>query len=931
MKVVWGFILSFCLNFGSYAETEINIKQVELKCPTGLACEEYKNIFNSLERSYTNLVHFKKVLKLFIANEGIQEFSYQLKEFKGKHSLEINFTPKDKVVEIDPIEFIGKNRIELPSILLLKEGDFYDERKILQTKRVLADIAKEKGFPYAEVIIKKASTSGGVKLSIMIDLKKPIKVESFFINSESDYLKQMAYTRLGSFIGKPYDLPQIKVDTEDLRKLFQDMGYYLVDLNLKYRFDSKDKVSLFLDIINAKQVSFRVEGSRYFSEIDLKETLKNAMISGKREFSKENLDIVLREKYEQVGFKFTEYQVEKQTFESRNKDKMIKYSIKIKENAKSKVLRLSFKGNTFFNSNQLKKLYYENAFEQASSNIYDPNYYKSFINILREHYISSGYVSVFVDEPYVQFDNKSKMVIVSFRIREGLRAFVSEVNINGLSQANRFEVLKLLGMNVGSPFNPILFKTNVDNTIKYLKNSGYYYSKLFKTQDMVAYDSDNTEVKINLTFNEGPKLFAGDIIIIGNYITRKRLILRELTFKKNSLVTSKIISDSRSNLMALGIFSNVDIKPISKSASRTDILIFVREKDFGSFEIAPGIRSDLGFKLSANLSYNNIDGLNKRVTLSTTFNRRFDLNSLDDERRESDKRLIEYDTTLGFSEKKILRSDFDFNMSLSYARKRFYSFDADIRRFSYGFTRNFYPWLSGSFTQQIEEISQFEATDEDNEGNFQVGSITPGILFDFRDRPVNPSSGAYFELSYELANPTFGSQDVEGESIDYYKLISRNRFYFPMGDYWILATSMAFGLQENNLGKDGYIPSIKVFRLSGADIVRGFEDEEINRLISGEDISDNDINSRAYMANLKIEPRYYLSDSTVLGIFYDAGRVFVDEFQEDKLRSSAGVSFKYITPVGTLDFDYGIKLLRKKDSSGNLETPGRLHVSIGFF
>lgn len=142
MKVVWGFILSFCLNFGSYAETEINIKQVELKCPTGLACEEYKNIFNSLERSYTNLVHFKKVLKLFIANEGIQEFSYQLKEFKGKHSLEINFTPKDKVVEIDPIEFIGKNRIELPSILLLKEGDFYDERKILQTKRVLADIAK---------------------------------------------------------------------------------------------------------------------------------------------------------------------------------------------------------------------------------------------------------------------------------------------------------------------------------------------------------------------------------------------------------------------------------------------------------------------------------------------------------------------------------------------------------------------------------------------------------------------------------------------------------------------------------------------------------------------------------------------------------------------------------------------------------------------
>jgi outer membrane protein insertion porin family len=68
-----------------------------------------------------------------------------------------------------------------------------------------------------------------------------------------------------------------------------------------------------------------------------------------------------------------------------------------------------------------------------------------------------------------------------------------------------------------------------------------------------------------------------------------------------------------------------------------------------------------------------------------------------------------------------------------------------------------------------------------------------------------------------------------------------------------------------------------------------------------------------------------------LGLFYDAGRVFVDEFNIEDFRSAVGVTFKYITPVGTLDFDYGIKLLRKRDSSGRLESPGRLHVSIGFF
>jgi outer membrane protein insertion porin family len=67
------------------------------------------------------------------------------------------------------------------------------------------------------------------------------------------------------------------------------------------------------------------------------------------------------------------------------------------------------------------------------------------------------------------------------------------------------------------------------------------------------------------------------------------------------------------------------------------------------------------------------------------------------------------------------------------------------------------------------------------------------------------------------------------------------------------------------------------------------------------------------------------------GVFYDAGRVFVNSMDLSDLRDSVGVTFKIVTPVGTLDFDYGIKLLRKKDANGNLEDPGRFHVSIGFF
>jgi outer membrane protein insertion porin family len=136
---------------------------------------------------------------------------------------------------------------------------------------------------------------------------------------------------------------------------------------------------------------------------------------------------------------------------------------------------------------------------------------------------------------------------------------------------------------------------------------------------------------------------------------------------------------------------------------------------------------------------------------------------------------------------------------------------------------------------------------------------------------------------------------------------------------------------EGNLVSEGYIPNIKVFRLTGMDIVRGFNDEEINRLPDKQDISEVRVDQRAYLINMKIEPRFFLTDNIVGGVFYDAGRVSVNSLDFGDLRDSVGVTFKILTPVGTLDFDYGIKLLRKTNQDGTLEDPGRFHVSIGFF
>src|SRR5690606_3229894 len=111
--------------------------------------------------------------------------------------------------------------------------------------------------------------------------------------------------------------------------------------------------------------------------------------------------------------------------------------------------------------------------------------------------------------------------------------------------------------------------------------------------------------------------------------------------------------------------------------------------------------------------------------------------------------------------------------------KRFYSYDADIEKLNNTLSWDGNSWFSATVKHQLEIISQYDSTLKREHGKFQIGSITPGITFDFRDNRINPLKGAYLNLSLELANPSFLSQKSEDLEINYYKLVSRNRFYIP--------------------------------------------------------------------------------------------------------------------------------------------------------
>lgn len=188
--------------------------------------------------------------------------------------------------------------------------------------------------------------------------------------------------------------------------------------------------------------------------------------------------------------------------------------------------------------------------------------------------------------------------------------------------------------------------------------------------------------------------------------------------------------------------------------------------------------------------------MNQSLTLRSQVNQRLNYQTFDPRRRREKKQLLEHNTSLNFNRSDLFDTLIDLGMGLSYQRKRFYSFDADIQRFNTTLTRDLTPRLSSSVRYQIESITQWDASEERDNGGFRIGAFTPNLTYDLRNSQINPIRGAFFNLSSEFANPYFLSQDKDDLTVNYYKLISRNRFYLPY-ENGTVAISLVAGMQEN--------------------------------------------------------------------------------------------------------------------------------------
>lgn len=938
------YILMLMLSLSySFAASNFSVDDVVVECPASQTCTQRTSKFKNLAGEYRSLVHLKDTLRVMASDGGYQTFQYQLNKEEEKHSLIIKFTMKPTISEIN-IGFTDRNIEYDPSQLVsIREGEFFETQKLKESIVGLEQRLESLGFPENTHSFEVIEKDELVSVNIVVTLGKPRIFKNIRSNAKSAYVKSYLKKNFFNLYNKPFDLNKFRSYVDDAQKELFSYGYYLIGLDFTPIIKG-NRVILDIKVTNDQLFAFDFKNLKREHRDVLHALVVDLFRKYKRPLSESTLKSAIKDHYQNKALLNAQFKIEQSEFINMYKEKVQLYRIFLDEKYKTRLVDVSFLGNHYFSKERLRKMFDKEAFELASLNYYDEEYFAYFQEYLKTQYIQRGYVQVRVADPLKIMDSEKKIASVEYNIIEGQRAMIRKIEFEGLPPEYEDAILEGMSNKVGKPFNPISMAEDIKKVANTLQELGYYYAEVANSNesDLVKYTKTGSDVDIKFIIETGPIVKLNRVLYLGNDKTRKKVIWKKITIEEGKIITPSKTRDIEAALSATGLFNSVSVTPLrhnSKNAA-TDLLVKVTEREYGLVELAPGYRTDLGIKLTGTVTYQNLGGYNRSVTLRSQLNQRIGYRTLDPDRRDDAEPLLEHNTSLTYNQGDIFDTLIDGAAGIAYQTRRFYAFDANIYRVNGTLTRDLTKKFSTSLRYQYEDIKQYNASNPIDNGNFEIGAITPSFTYDLRNSQVNPLKGAFFNISTEFANPYFLSQKEPDLTINYYKLISRNRFYIPFKNGTV-AISLVGGIQEN-LAKEkitvngveqtaGYIPNIKVFRLTGMDIVRGFTDEEMNKTPDGTDISDIRIDNKAYLANFKLEPRYFINDSLMAGVFYDAGRVFVNTVELGELRDSVGVTFKIITPVGTLDFDYGIKLLRKKNADGSLEDPGRFHVSIGFF
>jgi outer membrane protein insertion porin family len=626
----------------------------------------------------------------------------------------------------------------------------------------------------------------------------------------------------------------------------------------------------------------------------------------------------------------------------------------VNENDKIRIKEIVFEGNKAFPSSQLasilstRKKNFLSRF--LNTGVLNRDALKTDVERLTAWYYDNGYINVRIDEPKVE--RKEDGLYVTMRIDEGEQFMMGDVAFSGEVPGGEDSAKRLVGLEKGKVFKASMLRDDVFRLTGFFSDQGYAFVNV---EPETSVHPENKTVDITYRVDKGPEVFIDRVEVAGNTKTRDKVIRRELRVQEQSLFTATGLQYSKERVQRLGFFEDVNVT--TKRGVRNDllnVLVDVKEAQTGAFSIGAGFNSSTSIIASARVQENNLMGRGQQLTIGASIGTRY-RNSI-----------------LSFTDPYIMDTPFTLGADLFDWRFAFEDFD---RSGLGGNLRTYYPltalgygslWgfsledtrIGMQYQWERSRISNFDpitpAAIRAERGSKTTGTITPSLLRNTLNDPLDPTAGSMQNLSFGYAGL--------GGSTSYKKAELEARFFIPLyrspkwGQFtWMTGGFLGYGVgdidfrERGPIGTEGKeilnndMPLFDRYFPGGINSIRGFGErslgprEEVtvsitdpdapggrrlktyHRPIGGsEELVFNNELSFPIVQQLKLKGV----------LFADIGNAFTRKqgIDPSDFRYSVGAGIRWRSPFGPIRIEMGRALNAKND-----ERTSTIHFSFGGF
>ncbi len=511
---------------------------------------------------------------------------------------------------------------------------------------------------------------------------------------------------------------------------------------------------------------------------------------------------------------------------------------------------------------------------------------------IKEILLNKGYLNIQVGLPTVELSEDKKWFVVTYMVMEGEPFTVAEVAFRGNTVFEDPELRQGLNIKDGEIFQRQKIRDEITRLNDLYGSKGYSFAE---ASPSVTPNVEDRTATITLTIKEGEMMRIRQINITGNDKTKDNVIRREVRVDEQDVIDTPALKRSFQRLNNLSFFETVEILPAQVGPDVVDLNVRVKEKPTGQFSIGGGFSTLDKLVAIADITEGNIGGngwmgrirgqLGQQRTLGlVTFRNPYLDDSLTSMQLDIYRNMTNYMT---YFEKKSGAS-VTFARWLSEYATGSVSLFAEQMNFSdpqEGICPDVFPMVCGQL------------------GNQTTTGFRTSLARDTRDYYLDPRTGWRASVGFDLGTPYLGGSN------DFYKYTLDVIKYTPLPYDTRFSLHARYGAAEPVNGKP--IPLTERYFVGGINTMRGFVFGQAGPVTTGQTmlgatkqlIFNNDfiftISSEAKLSGV---------------IFFDYGKGFEDnESVSLKLRKTAGIEGRWISPFGPLRAAYGLNLSRTSE------------------